>query len=110
MRMKLSQTHGSHPTQVRPRMLGSVAWSMRQSTCSSTLPHRSPTLARLLYAGSPVRIAFRAEYSGVLACPFSKSNLFPHKDFSNNFTFKLLPNAYLIMCTGFTPISFFLAC
>lgn len=93
IKMKLFQTHGSHPPQVRPRMLGSVAWSIRQSTCSSTLLHRSPTLARLLYVGSPVRIVFRAEYSGVLECPFSKSNLFPMK----TSTINLHPNHYLML-------------
>ena len=31
----LRHIHGAHPAQVRPRMLGSVAWLSRQATCSS---------------------------------------------------------------------------
>lgn len=71
----LSYTHGSQPCHVRPRILGSVAWSIKQAICSSTLEHRSPTWALLLCFLSPIRIFSSAVYSGVCSCPFFKSVL-----------------------------------
>lgn len=47
------QTHGSQPTHTLPSMLGSMAWSSRQSTCCSTLRPAAGRRARTLCSWDP---------------------------------------------------------
>lgn len=76
-------THGSHPCQVRPRMLVSVARSIRQATCSSTELQWTSTKARMLCCLSPISRLSRLLYSGERPWPCTKSFLKHEVTFRN---------------------------
>lgn len=71
----LVQIHGSHPIHTLPSMLGSVAWSSRQSTWSSTLRSFSLCRARMLCSFSPRATANIPLYSGFFSNPRQSSSL-----------------------------------
>lgn len=71
----LVQIHGSQPTHTLPNILGSVAWSSKQSTWSSTLRSFSLCRARILCCSSPRATANIPLYSRVFSNPRQTSSL-----------------------------------
>ena len=66
--------HDSHPTHVRPSILGSVACSIRHSTCVSTLSPLSGLEARILLR-SPLAASLKALKAEDLLWPNCSSDL-----------------------------------
>lgn len=89
-------------------MLGSVAWSTRQATCSSMSLHWGPARARVLYCRSPRRILSRYLNSSERPWPSLRSSL----QYQNTSLQQLLDsnwsdNTYLVMWEGLYRFNFF---
>lgn len=85
-----NQIQGSQPAQTLPSTFGSMAWSSRQSTCSSTDKPSAGSLARILCSFVPKATDCIAEKAPSFSKPSFSSSLEKKKQRKKKFTVQMM--------------------